>query len=160
MSWITRAPIIPGVHPIAVVDASVVAKWFLKDEADCSAAIQMKEDFIEGRISIVAPSLFAYEMASLLGISVKRGRLTAEDAIAASEELTAMRIPLIEHSTIAPVAISMATSNGQSAYDNAYVALAMALSSPFYTADRLLLRNLGPGYANWVRDIEVYGGSR
>jgi len=61
-------------------------------------------------------------------------------------------------STIAPVAVSMATSNGHSAYDNAYVALAMALISPFYTADELLLRNLGPDYANWIGDIEVYDG--
>lgn len=140
-----------------VVDTSVVAKWFLKDEKACSAADRMKEDFIEGRISIVAPSLFAYEMASLLGISVKRGRLTAEDAIAAFEELTSLRIPLIEHSTVTPLAVSMAASNGHSAYDNAYVALAMALDAPLYTADKLLLRDLGREYADWMRDIEDYG---
>jgi predicted nucleic acid-binding protein len=150
-------PISSEVHPIAVVDASVVAKWFLKDKVACSAATQMREDFVEGRISLVAPSLFTYEMASLLGIAVKRGRLTAEDANVAFEELTAMRIPLVEHGSIGPLAVSLAASNGQSAYDNTYVALAMALNSPFYTADKLLIRNLGPEYANWVRDIEVYG---
>ncbi|MGI6631857.1 MAG: type II toxin-antitoxin system VapC family toxin [Bacillota bacterium] len=158
MSW-TPPPIVPDVQPIAVVDASVVAKWFLKDEIACSAAVQMKEDFVEGRISIVAPSLFVYEMASLLGVSVKRGRLTAQDAIDAFEELTAMRIPLIEHSTITPLAVSMAAANGHSAYDNAYVALAMALNSQFYTADKVLLRNLGTKYAGWVRDIDAYSCS-
>lgn len=45
------------------------------------------------------------------------------------------------------------------AYDNAYLALAMALDAPFYTADKLLLRNLGPKYADWVRGIEDYGAS-
>lgn len=150
------APLALGPRSIAVVDASVVAKWFLQDEVAHLAAVQMKEDFVEGRITIVAPSLFAYEIASLLSTCVKRGRLTADDAIAAFDELNAMRIPLIDHSALAPLAIAMATRNKQSAYDNSYVAQAMTLNSPFYTADDRLRRNLGPEYAGWVRDIEAY----
>jgi len=157
MSRVWPSPTYHGTRTTLVVDASVVAKWFLRDEVACSSALQMKEDFVEGRVALVAPSLFMYEMASLLGVAVKRGRLIAHDALAAFEELTSMRIHLVEPGSIAPTAVSLATTSGQSAYDNTYVALAMALNSLFYTADRLLIRNLGPEYANWVRDIEAYG---
>lgn len=47
-----------------VVDASVVSKFFLKDEDHTAEAQQLLDDFASGSIELVAPQYLLYEVES------------------------------------------------------------------------------------------------
>src|SRR6266540_2476528 len=69
---------------LAVVDASVVAKWFLKEENTLSAR-RLREDFLEGSLRLRVPSLLPFEVLNALKSNPNfpsRGLLSASRRIA------------------------------------------------------------------------------
>jgi len=51
-----------------VLDASVVAKWYLKEKYS-EQALKIRDDYISGRITIAVPSLLDYEVLNALKYS-------------------------------------------------------------------------------------------
>jgi len=51
-----------------VVDASVVAKWFLEEEYS-GKALQLRDDYARGLLTVAAPSLLEYEVLNALKYS-------------------------------------------------------------------------------------------
>jgi predicted nucleic acid-binding protein len=51
---------------VFVLDASVVLKWFTKEE-DRVLAIEYRDQFLKGKIDIALPDLILYELANVLG---------------------------------------------------------------------------------------------
>jgi predicted nucleic acid-binding protein len=50
-----------------VVDASVILKWFFRDEEkDLQKALKLREDFKTRKIDLYAPGLLIYEAANVL----------------------------------------------------------------------------------------------
>ena len=47
-----------------VLDASVVAKWFIEEE-DTEKAIEIRDKFVRGEIKILVPSLLIYEIGNV-----------------------------------------------------------------------------------------------
>ena len=45
-----------------VVDASVALKWVLDDEEGVDQAVMLRDEGIEGRLQLVAPSLWLYSL--------------------------------------------------------------------------------------------------
>lgn len=62
----------------AVIDASVVLKWYLSDEEYEEKAFYLLNNYISEKIIFVAPSLLAYEVLNGLIIAQRKGRI--EDA--------------------------------------------------------------------------------
>ena len=50
---------------VLVLDASVVVKWFTKEE-DKDLAIEYRDQFLTGEIDIALPDLILYELANVL----------------------------------------------------------------------------------------------
>jgi len=50
----------------ALLDSSVVLKWFRRDEVWRDVALQLRQAYIEGRMLIYVPDLLTYEIANVL----------------------------------------------------------------------------------------------
>ena len=66
-----------------VIDASVALKWRLRDEEATSQADALLDDFLAGRLELLTPTLFDYEIVNALRVAVTRQRLSEQDAAAA-----------------------------------------------------------------------------
>ncbi len=120
----------------AVVDASFCGAWVLPDETSAKAESVLAEA-LAGRIQLLAPQLWSYEMANLLLTAAKRGRLTPR----AKEEAVAMISAVPFELRDAPDALAhhriqqLAEAHGLSAYDAAYLELADRYRCPLHTSD-------------------------
>jgi len=123
----------------AVADASYCGAWILEDESSAGA-----EDLLErvesGEMSLIAPSLWKYEMLNLLRSATRRKRLDEAGARAAQCALS--RVPFSQVDVPDAVAqseiLKLAQAHNLSAYDAAYLELAVRFRVPLYTADRAL----------------------
>src|SRR6266571_400917 len=122
---------------LAVIDASVAVKWFL-DEAHTRAALALQSDFIEGRLTLRVPSLFPYEVLNALTSS---RRFRNPELIEAARDLDRsdiVTVPLFGAYFEQAVAVSLREKI--TIYDASYVALAVTLECPLFTADDTLLK--------------------
>src|SRR6266571_2868285 len=120
---------------LAVVDASVVAKWFLQEENTLSAR-RLREDFLEGSLRLRVPSLLPFEVLNALKYNPNfpsRGLFAASRALDAAGLLT---VPVFGEYAERTVAI--ASRFDLTIYDAAYVALADIADCTLYTADEQL----------------------
>ena len=121
---------------LAVVDASVVAKWFLQEENTLSAR-RLREDFLEGSLRLRVPSLLPFEVLNALKYNPNfpsRGLLAASRALDAAGLLT---VPLF--GGYAERTVAIASRFDLTIYDAAYVALADIADCTLYTADEQLV---------------------
>jgi predicted nucleic acid-binding protein len=136
---------------LVVPDASVLLKWVLPEEREPHAAqaIAIREAFIAGRIRLLVPPLWFYEVGNVLVMNYSD---SAAERLAA---LAAFHVPEAR-----PTAawreriIKLAAERGVTFYDASYHALAEILDGIFVTADDKYLRKAGPdshllGLASW-----------
>jgi predicted nucleic acid-binding protein len=138
-----------------VVDASVVAKWFLP-EADKDKAEQILREFIEEKVQIAAPDLLVAELGNLLWRrSTKLGDISTSQAEQMYSDFLALRVPLRHSAAIAAAALKLATTGNHPIYDMLYIALAEESSCEFVTADRTLVNKFGKTFAclRWLGDL-------
>lgn len=119
-----------------VVDASVSAAWFLPDEAN---------PFTEAALLATAthqvwvPALWLLEMGNLLLSAQRRKRISADKRRELAVAASALRVKVDRQ----PVAISavdeIAARHGLTAYDAAYLELAMRRGIPLATQDLALI---------------------
>jgi predicted nucleic acid-binding protein len=116
-----------------VIDASLAAAWLLPEEYS---------DAAETIIATIAspcpvPSLFWFEIRNILAMSERRGRIGAGGAVVGMER--ARRLPLDDAGIGGDsFVLLLAANHTLSAYDAAYLALAMNRSVPLATLDRKL----------------------
>ncbi len=117
-----------------VIDASIVAKWFL-DESDTAKALRIRNDHISGKILLVAPELLFSEVLNTLRYK-GRDQQALESAL---EILWDMQLH-VEHtnSFILKKSIAIALQYNLTIYDALYAALAQIHSCSLVTADERL----------------------
>ena len=123
----------------AVVDASIVAKWFI-NESDSQLALIIHDLHISGKIEIHAPALMIYEV---LNAALYCHLFSVEELGKLARALLNYHIVL--HSLTENLAINttrLAQSTDTTIYDAAYVALAEEIGCKFYTADSKLVRKM------------------
>ena len=119
-----------------VVDASVTASWCLRDEAAQTADAAM-DRLLEDEA--VAPWLWWFEVRNILVVSERRGRIEPADTDTFLSDL--LRLPIrIEDEPNDRQVVALARKHGLTAYDAAYLELAVRLSAPMSTLDRSLAR--------------------
>jgi predicted nucleic acid-binding protein len=117
-----------------IVDVSVAAAWVLPDENSEAAEILLRR--LPGATAPV-PSLFWHEARSVVQTAERRGCIASGEAVAAMARLR--RLPLEDAgSGTDGTVLTLAASHGLSAYDAAYLALAVEVSLPLATLDRKL----------------------
>jgi predicted nucleic acid-binding protein len=117
-----------------IVDASIAAGWLLPDEktdiADALALRMQSED-------AVAPDLFWHEVRSLLVTAVRRNRISEAAVYISLERLATIPLRNAGASDALTVA-RLAIKHGLSAYDAAYLDLALREHLSLATLDKKL----------------------
>ncbi len=118
-----------------VVDCSVTLAWFLVDEEnELAEQILARVD----RIELWSPPIWRYELANGLAIALRRGRLTPENWKEAIRE--AARTPVRIDPALPGLAelAELAAAHRLTAYDAAYLELALRRRLPLATLDTAL----------------------
>ena len=139
----------------AVVDASVVVKWYVVEEHR-ERALKLRDDFIDGKIKLAAPAIMPFEV--LNAVRYSKRTIEAETLKAVAESLALYGFELYSiRDRYAELVVEVALDNDITIYDASYVALAKHLRTVVYTADRELIAGLSGEYRDLARDIREYG---
>jgi predicted nucleic acid-binding protein len=139
----------------AVLDASVALKWQFENEEATGPATTLLKDFVEGKIELITPTLFPYEIISAINVAINRKRIKEEAGYRAMNYITSMGIELRSFDDLVEPTFRMARQYGLSPYDCAYMALAEEEKSDFYTGD-VRLFNAIKNQFSWVKWIGDY----
>lgn len=120
-----------------ILDGSVCLAWYFQDEAD-DYADAVRDCLVSARALV--PSIWPLEIANTLWVGERRGRSTAAQATAWLSTLRALPITIDEQAPRRAFddILSIARSQGVSAYDSAYLELAMRRQAPLATLDARL----------------------
>jgi predicted nucleic acid-binding protein len=138
-----------------IVDASLVAKWFLPEEHKDKAE-QILRDFIDEKVQLAAPDLIIAELGSILWKrSTKLKDISTAQAEQIYNDFLALRLPLRHSAGVAKAALKIAISADHKIYDMLYIALAEESACEFVTADKTLVNKLGNTFAclRWIGDL-------
>lgn len=140
-----------------VVDASLAVKWVLP-ESDSETATALLFYWNANGIDLIAPGLFAYEMANILHRQNVAGKLAYEEAIRLLRKVFSYGIFLdfSQYERTSTKAMEFANRFSLPAtYDAHYLALAEREQCEYWTADARLLNGLR-GQLSWVRNLSEY----
>jgi predicted nucleic acid-binding protein len=143
-----------------VVDASVAAKWYLRDETDVEQADLLLTRFTTGELVLVAPEQIRYEIPATISVATlaARPRMNKDDGRVAIESFLALGVHTFGSDDLILSAFSLVHQHGVAFYDGLYLALA---TIPFITADNRLYQRIAglPGVI-WISDYQAASGSR
>ncbi|ADJ16451.1 type II toxin-antitoxin system VapC family toxin [Halalkalicoccus jeotgali] len=122
---------------VDVVDASVVAKWFLP-ERDSNEARALRDAYVDGAIDLCAPSAMPFEVANALRHSSMLDDTHIEQSM---DAVAAYGLDLFAFADI-PGIISLSIKEELPVYDASYVALADHIDGVCWTADQKLIDSL------------------
>ena len=127
-----------------VIDASVAAKWLLRDEEDLQHADALLAALDDGVTSAYAPRQIDVEIAATLRKAVLTRRITVDDANGALQTWFSdlhPKLRLSENDNLLRDALPKSFARGITVFDALYVTLARALDTIVVVADRRLLRS-------------------
>ena len=137
---------------IAIVDASVAAKWFF-EEVHTEAALRL----LDPRHRLYAPDFFLVEVDNVVCKRVRRDECSVAEGRKVRAALR--QVPVQTHPAVALLdpAYEIAIRTDQNLYDCLYVALAMLVKGRMVTADRRFYEALAAGplakHRLWVEDL-------
>ena len=117
-----------------VLDSSIMIAWLMPDEQAVEADAAIVEAMASGSD---VPALFGFEVANAMMMNVRRKRISLSDALAGLADLASIEI----RAEIAPKAehmqriASVAAKHRLSAYDAAYLEMAIRLNATLASLD-------------------------
>jgi|SRR3989344_1563620 len=118
-----------------VLDASVIIKWFTKEEKR-KEAIELRDKYTNEEIDIVVPDLILYEISNALRYNPNFDENDVKEAL---KSLLDIGITIITPTQeILEKSIDLAFSNNISIYDSIYISLAEIIGFNLITADEKL----------------------
>lgn len=137
-----------------VVDANVVAKWFVPERLSAEAL-----RLLDGAHELATPDLMWPEVGNVLWKKARAGELTRRQAGQIIEALEKCPLTVFPSRVLLDSALEIALHTERSVYDSLYVALAVALECRLATADERLANALAGGpLARHVVWVGVEGG--
>jgi predicted nucleic acid-binding protein len=122
----------------AVIDASVVIKWFSEEE-NTSSALKLREEHINGDRVFSAPDLLIYEIANTL--RYKPG-FDQQKIARAVNDLTDLQIDVVTPGKdLVERSVELAYTYDITVYDSCYLALGELMGVKVITADKRLIQN-------------------
>ncbi len=122
-----------------VLDCSVAMAWYFEDEADALADAALERLAEEGAL---VPSLWSLEVVNVLLAAERARRITASDSARFLELIGDLPITVLEtpFKRAAAQVVALGREHGLSAYDAAYLDLAMREGLPLASRDTTLCR--------------------
>jgi predicted nucleic acid-binding protein len=113
--------------------------WYLTDEQDRAYSISTFSAL--GQRKILVPSLWIYEIANVLLVAQRRGRISAERIQYVLETVIDFNLRIDEVAPESALRLSrLAWQHGLTVYDAAYLDLALRNCAPIATKDKALLQ--------------------
>ena len=139
----------------AVLDASVILKWFLPDETHGQIALHLLHKFITKELTILSPSLLEYEVINGLIIAQKRARIKEEEILMAIQGFFDLQIDLRDLSYFYERSLKYCRVYNRSLYDASYLALAETEGIPLITADESLYNAVRKDlkWVKWIGEV-------
>lgn len=135
----------------AVVDASVVVKWFVVEEGS-EKALEIRDKYVGGEVRLIAPELLIFEVLNAL---YYKGLFSVEEMKEIAESLDAYSFELYPlRGEYAKKALEVAYENNITIYDASYVSLALLKNTYVYTADVKLKGKLRDKYLPYVKVVK------
>lgn len=133
-----------------VVDASVVAKWYVPEPGSAQAAT-----ILESGSKLLAPDLLVAELGNIMWKKVRRGELSPTEAQEILDAfVTFCPVTLYAGSLLLQSALDIAVRFERTVYDALYLAVAVAEDCCLVTADARLIHALkGTALAPVVRGL-------
>jgi predicted nucleic acid-binding protein len=128
-----------------VLDSSVALKWVLP-EPDAARAVLIRQAMLAGRHDLIAPDIFAVEVAHALTKAERRRQILSGEAVVKMADIFRTAPLLDPYLPLLPRAVELASQARIGVYDCLYVALAEREGCALVTADERLKRAL-PGSA-------------
>ena len=125
-----------------VCDASVIVKWVIKEDYS-DYARKIRIDHLNGRVTVIIPSIAIAEVANALRKYYLRGLISADYLRKALNLLRDSLLSVYDITWESVInASELSIKYGISIYDAIYIDLAMRLNTVMYTADEALIRLL------------------
>ena len=123
-----------------VVDAGVVAKWFVEESGSVAAERVLLED-----LTLASPDFLFAEVGNVLWKKTLRGEISEYAGQTILNTLKQARIRIYRSSSVRllSLAFQLAVEAQTTFYDSLYVALAIQTGLPLVTADRRLTQRIG-----------------
>lgn len=119
-----------------VIDASIVVKWFSHEE-NSDKAIKIKDDFLKGNVTLIAPSMILLETINAL----KYKKRNEKQLLHANEELFKLDLKLEEiNQEILSKTIENSIRYNITIYDSLYVTIGQIHGTFLITADKELYK--------------------
>ncbi len=118
-----------------VVDASVVVKWFNREEFT-EEALLLRQRIRQGTATPFVPEIMIFEVANSLRYNPDFGTLDVEEAVQSLRDMQFPTMPLNDE--MWRRAVEIAFERGITIYDSAYVAMAECMDAKLYTGDAKL----------------------
>ncbi len=143
--------------PALIVDASVTAKWLLRDEDDIAAADDILARVQARELRLSAPRQIDVEVTAAIRKAALLGRISSSEVTSTLEawlELTQV-LHLVENRRLLRPALRESLRWGVSLFDALYVSLAVIADTRLITGDRRLLR-AGSDLAPYLLDVRSF----
>ncbi len=142
-------------HRGYVLDASVAAKWFVRQgELDRDRALSIRERHVAGQCRLILPEFGLLEIVNAIRYSPRAKEADGAAALELLRDLNLESHPLSWD--LLRKANAIAWAYKIAAYDAVYVALAEAVGFPLLTADNALLKKMkGHSMVLRLRDLVV-----
>ena len=139
-----------------VIDSSVALKWRLRDEDALDEADALLDDVLAGKVELLTPTLFDYEITSALKMAVVRARLSEMDAQRALADYWAYPMERRNFFSLQTLAFQLANQYQRSTYDATYLALAQTEGVDLITGDKRLFNAVNPvlSWVKWIGDYQ------
>ena len=125
-----------------VVDASVVVKWFVEEEQSNKARL-IRDQFVDGRLRLIAPDLLKYEVVSALRYHPV-ARIEPSYLMMARDAIESYQFLVKPSREAWNRAIRFCYEFKISPYDAIYLGLSQTLKHPLLTADMKLVSAITP----------------
>lgn len=146
---------IQAIHARYVLDASVAAKWFTRqEEADREKALALRDLHRNRGCRLTLPEFGLLEILNAIRFSPRAREADTTEALALLGDLQLQLEPVDRD--LLRKATAIAWAYGVALYDAAYVALAERLGFPLLTADDALIRKMkGHSIVLRLQDVEL-----
>ncbi|MEK7112262.1 MAG: type II toxin-antitoxin system VapC family toxin [Patescibacteria group bacterium] len=124
---------------VFVIDSSTCLKWVLKDEVNYKIAQLILKDYLEGKIALVAPNLWVYEVANGLNSAVLSKRITISKAKRLLGLIIKTKPNLLPMEPVIQKCLKNSNKYKISIYDSVYISLAEEHKISLLSSDKKLI---------------------